>query len=417
MEVVVLFQDVSGIFYPLSHLFFSSSNQLIGRNSTNVSEEVLSSFCPQCFTRFFDADETQRNAKYRHCTSCLMCPYCDGILSKQSLSPGAGLLCGNCLWLCNPPEDSSVDQDAYFANLLKYHMSKHKLDSPASFNSLQSSEAVLTKPVRHWQLSDLEVKLNSHEIEQATHSLDDFYALQLHTDVGMSIKATHTVPLVPQHVRLVNKRSVRSQADKQNNRMNILLLPKTLPLEGDSSQLVHRGKWSEKNAAATLALPTVTILRLPKGDETDRFIVLKMINHADEGVILRFKAQYALASPRRYILQSHVDNIFRVTEALPIIQIVSDDKSLVLKLEAYEDDLLKEELAVEPFHLHPPLPLDDTTHAWRHVLHSNVLYLYLPVALDSLELLQHAWELDWTYELGYKDFKLTVQSKIRVLQE
>jgi hypothetical protein len=46
--------------------------------------------------------------------------------------------------------------------------------------------------------------------------------------------------------------------------MNILVQPKTLPLEGDSSLKVQRGKWWVKDASAIHDVPFVSVVQLPR---------------------------------------------------------------------------------------------------------------------------------------------------------
>jgi len=98
----VYYRDYNGLLEPLSRLYWSSSSRfLVSRHPCSSIEEVLSSYCPQCLTRYMD-DEV---ATYENrCPSCFQCPRCGCILtvvsglSTDGVASVKTLLCGFCAW-------------------------------------------------------------------------------------------------------------------------------------------------------------------------------------------------------------------------------------------------------------------------------------------------------------------------------
>lgn len=68
---------------------------------------------------------------------------------------------------------------------------------------------------------------------------------------------------MPGRVHLRTKRTVRCRRDFEQGKMSILVQPKQLPLEGDSSMKVHRGRWWVKDLSAIHFVPSVNVLKLP----------------------------------------------------------------------------------------------------------------------------------------------------------
>lgn len=69
--------------------------------------------------------------------------------------------------------------------------------------------------------------------------------------------------LCPVRVRLRSKRTLRCRRDAEMSKMSILLQPRLLPLDGDSSMKIHKGNFFSKDSSAVHMHPCVVITRLP----------------------------------------------------------------------------------------------------------------------------------------------------------
>jgi len=73
--------------------------------------------------------------------------------------------------------------------------------------------------------------------------------------------------VMPNRVGLQRKRVIRCKRDLELNKPNILVQQKPLPLEGDSSMKVYRGKWWVKDSSAIHFVPSLLLTRLPTAQE------------------------------------------------------------------------------------------------------------------------------------------------------
>lgn len=454
-KVQVLYKDSSEIYAPLSHLYFSSSSKiLISRYVDNVSEEILTSFCPQCFTRYFDSDDTSKQYGGKVCTTCSNCPHCQGVMIKAS-SDEHHLQCSNCQWEYHHHQ-SEGQSDSDFTTALTYldHLDKFFNKKSAS----ASSEGPQDKPLvgRRWQLADLERKLDAVE----HHRVDDAYTLWCQNNPQAK---TYAPKLQPIPTRLVNKRTLRCQQDLDHNRMNLLVLPKSMPLEGDSSQIINKGKWFDKNASACFTLPILTILQLPT--PSSPHLVLKLANHTDKRLDCLFHTGSRVADDadcalRSFVMQDADTGVFDVVESLPVAlqyarpptntntstdtttsSSTSSSSSssatvCAISLEEYEDDLLKEDFTPrDRSQYFPSIPTstissnsngsnnssnnsgdDQDDGVWRVAIQSNIAYVFVP--MPPQQQLSGAYEVRMAYDLCVHDaagrFCVPVDLTVRV---
>jgi hypothetical protein len=124
---------------------------------------------------------------------------------------------------------------------------------------------------RVWQMEELQKKLASAVDADALREEATLVKLREFMTTPRSSSASTgsggDAGLVPGRVKLLTKRSVRSKPDARTGRMNILVQPKTLPLEGDSSLKLQKGKWWVKDSSAVHELPFLSLLALPSREQ------------------------------------------------------------------------------------------------------------------------------------------------------
>eukprot|EP01031_Cornospumella_fuschlensis_P029127 gene29127-35155_t len=406
-KVQILYKDNCGVYAPLSHLYFSSSSKiLIARYVDNVTEEILSSFCPQCFTRYFESDAVMKTSGGMVCATCSNCPLCQGVMVK--IAPDdPRLQCSNCQWDFAPLEGEE-DNTASTAKLYFDHLDKF-FNRSAAVSSKEGAVIESPESGRRWQLSDLERKLASAE----NHKSDDAYSLWYKDNAPEKAEKSAQQQLLPVPTRLVNKRTLRCQQDLDNNRMNLLVLPKTMPLEGDSSQVINKGKWFDKNAAACFTLPILTILHLPT--VTNPHLICKLANHTDKKLnCVFYTAGNELNAASTYMRQDAETGAFEYVASLPVVyqfmrpqhlagdtgptnitptttSVDAANAMMNVFLEEYEDELLKEDFVPrDRSRYYPPIPAMSEDEgkgenpAWKVVVQSNVAYLYIPMPSNQL---------------------------------
>ena len=278
----ILFRDHKGYWRPLNHLYWSqSSQQLVARHPNSTVEETISHYCPQCLTRYSD-EEVKQNIN--RCPSCVQCPCCESPLTVVSNI----LACGFCLW-SHPLEPEKGDFEkasdtakSAFQNLL---LNFNSMENAVNPSITRSYDHIFSKSKKR----DLNDDNTSHSsaLEKNTAASNPFLfeyyevrssllpkAGELSSDFeGISVAQRLRDPsaptsyshhgLYPVRTPLLTKRTLRSRSDLEAGRMNILIQPKSFPLEGDSSLKIQRGKWWPKDSSAILQLPSVSILHLP----------------------------------------------------------------------------------------------------------------------------------------------------------
>jgi len=147
-------------------------------------------------------------------------------------------------------------------------------------SSVRNHNVSFTKTKKKEQIDELLFKMATSTTEEKSH--DDFLFDSVPSSAEVAITAdcqassvsqrlqvpsTHrptAASLLPVPMVLRTKRTVRCRRDLEEGRMNILLQPKSFPLEGDSSLKIQRGKWWLKDCSAVLELPLqIHLLRLP----------------------------------------------------------------------------------------------------------------------------------------------------------
>lgn len=384
----ILFQDYNSLWSELKNMYWSqTSKMLVMRLTKSCVEDIVTHFCPQCMTRYSD-DEAHNHMN--RCPVCLQCPSCSSVLSY--IKAKNQWLCNYCSWKWNTDSSSEAsrlsgldviklekEQEQNINNNFRILLQalQNKRDNNETTSKLSPLERSQKRQRDPWQLSDLESKLLSAskrstenetiapmsipvQVQENPWSLDfnPSEKLQdtLFTSFSQRIQHPHTQPLSlndlkPLRVQLRVKRTVRCRQDLDNNKMNILVQPKPLPLEGDSSQKSQLGKWWIKDSSAIHELPFPSILRLPS--ETDLknglfgFFDVSFTNPLESEVRLIFRATMEPKSP--FI---RVDTLGGVIEEKSFVQLQpstqvspsgSEDTALEVTLGAFEDELLRDE--------------------------------------------------------------------------
>jgi hypothetical protein len=328
------------------------------------------------------------------------CPLCSCILFRE----GDGLRCKNCTYIRETVVNVGADvQQKAFGLLVQSKL-------------LNTSKAAVTgSAVRNsgkiWQMEELNNKLAADAQAQLV-DVDQARIAQIASLVSQ-MDATETRPV---SVKLLSKRAVRSQPDPRTGRLNILVQPKTLPLEGDSSLKLQRGKWWVKDSSALHELPFVSILSLPtaaqlQSADGDCSVTLCLTNPKVSEVTVIFSSQgqvaaaQAAAAPFRWFNKVCTSKLVHCGQVLTPAEVsdAGQQQDLRVHLGAYEDELLKDaasstpESAVQPSNRGGAEQLTEGvtggSEGWQcEVLH-NKATLTIPVRLQGIDTLQGAGKL------------------------
>jgi dynactin-4 len=331
----VLYKDYNGFWAPLSNLYWSSSSKfLVSRHPYSCIEEILSSYCPQCLTRYME-DEllTYEN----RCSSCFQCPQCASVLTYSTSfsndNSSRFLCCGYCLWrsdikLSLTGEDKTSIESSilekerenegfeYYKNIQQKLIQESNFDFPLSSNKSLKSSLKRTE----WRVENMEELIESNltqinkndnninninnmddinidmkdDNEKYNNSTNDYNL----TTLSQKLQVMNLLPnclssSIPSRVKLRSKRTLRCRYDVDNGKMSILVQPKTFPLEGDSSLKIQRGKWWIKDASAIHEVPSILIKQLPNREELLKgnvsFLQIKLINPKDIDMKIKLK--------------------------------------------------------------------------------------------------------------------------------
>jgi hypothetical protein len=297
----ILFMDYNGWWAPLTSLYYSTSSKvLVSRHPESAIEEITSYYCPQCLDPYPEVDAQLYRNK---CPSCFVCPLCESPLAVVALDSNSSCFqCRMCSWRSDGCNIVGGDEDEVAALVLEKE--RDELVSEA-FQALCSSYAGAEPPSRYEKEShrhtrplrytwdDMNAKLenandssfvdprNESELYNYMKAANLFNQFLIDEDEETMLKTSslsslsslkHRInrdnhgqsPLVdilpPKRVRLRTKRMVRCRKDVKENKMSILIQPKSFPLEGDSSHSLHKGKWWTKDSSAVHEIPQVMLL-------------------------------------------------------------------------------------------------------------------------------------------------------------
>lgn len=428
--VQVLFSDYNDVWGPLSDMYWSQqASALISRHPISCVEEILTPYCPQCLSRY---SEEEALLACGRCSVCKECPFC-----RCSL-PSEANACGFCLEQVSP-----VISDLHDTILKKQeNVFKMLLDSLKIGESCNDAAELQTsqQKVRGvWQLEQLNMKLErsinpdlsrSNRNPQASRnaSVDISQAATAAAATAGVTAGTQGLLGVP----LRSKRILRSKQDSRTGRMNILIQPKNLPLEGDSSLKLQKGKWWMKDSSAVQELPFISVARLPERQAlVDKavpcFVELCITNPkmADVLVVLSSRntigAECCEALPYLQYGRLGSSKLVHVVSTLAPLPCLSlsppeegDEKaSLAIRIGGFEDELLKDvdDAGGAPPHHQPPVDADPADGGdsgpsiaptaaqglqqprWTHRVIHNKAYVKIPVEV-SRYVVSAPFELD-----------------------
>lgn len=164
---------------------------------------------------------------------------------------------------------------------------------------------------------------------------------------------------MPNRVGLRTKRVVRCKRDLELNKPNILVQQKPLPLEGDSSMKVYRGKWWVKDNSAIHFVPSLLLTRLPSAQDLLMGTEFPTSASAGRGMACQWpgcRLELCLSNPRDVAMtvsiqvlptptnQSHdkYAPFHCLTVPLTASGCTADEPVVTASLAAYEDELLRE---------------------------------------------------------------------------
>ena len=417
----IFYEDYAKIWCNPKQLYYSqSSHYILSKFHTEIVEEIVSYYCPQCLSRFQDeelmgkysknsSDSSHHQASKPHgnikgyCPKCYQCPDCKGVMLKFEQQKGEALddktmfLC-TCCQQTHFVSFSDIShhngiQEKYFQKLVKFYSEntadgvKQKSQQQSKINRLES-----------WHIEDVEKSLLQKHNKNDNFSVFDF---------DPEAEKLPIIPFRPQHFLLKNKRTLRSRKDLETGKMNILIQQRLLPLDGDSSMKLNKGKWWLKDSSAVHVLPFLQILKLSKSS-SEAYLILKITNPNESQAKLKFTAlQRGDASPMDQKTSSHnaadANNIPRQKHLVLNetgkyeYQLIGNEWKIFgendliganeYSLDSHEDELLKDDFSSEPTDFHSILAVFDQQRkdSIYGLPRGNVLFLGLPV-VSTVEL-------------------------------
>lgn len=417
--VQVLYEDYTGVWSPLERLYYSSSSKiLVSRHPLLTMEEVISIYCPQCMARYTDEEAVVFNSK---CPLCFHCPCCNGILVKSTTDVAEEwkYTCSSCHWHCNRPafDSKKAFDHANKANLVFQGLLKHLHNCEKGFDdeSADNNSSELKKP---WHLNDLEKKIESRQ------------KTSLHVDyvVGQDrMNSRLNQEKQPVGMELRSKRTLRCRHDLDAGKMNILIQPKPSPLDGDSSMRVQKGKWWVKDSSAIHEIPFISVIKLPSMSDLREgkwsFVVLRAVNSQEQEGKLVIGSQGNSSKTSYYMINDlgkteYVSSTFQSLKSSEVVE------EMEIRLEAYEDELLKDETEAGETALDLAAFIRDNTGldaaageelAWKSQSAGNQAVVAIPIQLaqvveTSLSTLEFNMTLLW--EHGDTSIRTMVKIKI-----
>lgn len=356
----VLYSDYNDFDYPLPELYWSSSSSvLVSRHPLSSIEEIISSYCPHCLTRYME--EEAMNYQNR-CPACFQCPKCSNVLmitplptDSTSQQKQVALSCTTCFYRSDcaglvGSDKSEIDsllmekERQHIANFefIRIQAQLQKLcgESELTDRPLPISSTLTPTPASP---SIPTTSLLTHAITNSSLLLD----LNQRILSGLNQPSLLSAALPPR-LPLRSKRTLRCKKDVENSKMSILVQPKTFPLEGDSSLKIQRGKWWVKDSSAVHVVPRIVIKKLPdfqallRGEE--QYLCVEISNPRDTGVNIRIfpddvnrrltPSRYGTSGPK---VAGDTHNGYIATCCCP--------EGVEITLGPMEDELLREDAA------------------------------------------------------------------------
>lgn len=398
----ILLSSDRGFWTPQSKLYFSQSSRiLVSRHPLEVVEEILYTYCPQCFSRFSEDDAIEAG---NTCLSCKQCPQCDGIIQAT----GTELICSSCrLQLPSTSEKMIPPHQEPFDALLAQYQSLCKKKMPVSRHNEQDDS--------HWKMADLERKIADNEARIGS-AFVDYLVEQRRTVLDQSSNV-----VLARGVRLRSKRTVRCRKDLEEGKLNILIQPKPYPLDGDSSMKLQTGDWWVKDSSAIHLLPLVTIVCCPSISDLDsdqwKYISLKFRNPKDSPAIIQFGGRTTTKQEDSYVVVNANGSI-SVESALHRANISSyfpnDADELTVNLEPYEDELLRGDDPSSASQNQASESRDNRY--WSSVVDGHTAIINIPICTKEIATDEavNKIEINVDYKLSVDDIELIVPMKIRL---
>jgi hypothetical protein len=241
--------------------------------------------------------------------------------------------------------------------------------------------------------------------------------------LGISLAQRHVLPyrcmamgtreLQPERVPMRTKKTLRCRLDVDSLKSSsILLLPKPIPLEGDSSQLANQGKWWMKDCSAVHEWPYVSVLKLPSMRDMRTtgvcYLHLMITNSKETNITVQLNPlenhrELFLLSSKRPPLSSDVS--LKVLHAPPAPPI---------ELKAYEDDLLRDDaddVASRPLYATSP-----DNEKWGVQLDHNAAKICIPLRLSEVGMMEEesfSGLVEMNFSVECKEVSMTEDNDIK----
>jgi hypothetical protein len=225
-----------------------------------------------------------------------------------------------------------------------------------------------------WHIDDIESMLQQKALANGNFDV-------LHRTKGSERVLFSTAEVsFPDHFKLLNKNTLRSKKDMELGKMNLLIQTKLLPLEGDSSTKLHRGKWWIKDSSAVHFIPLVQVVCV-KHSRNGSFFVCKITNLSEHSGNLEI-ANYGgdLHSAPVFLNAIGKFDYGRFGHRWK----VSSPGFVKIALEPYEDDLLKDEVDESDLEsiLSRLKSSPDSGNGWNSCSKANISFIQIPMNSD-----------------------------------
>lgn len=425
--IVVMLKDYNDIWSSINEMYYSIlSSQLdksiiilISKHSKSSLHEVISVFCPQCLTRY---SEEEAFTYLGCCPSCFRCPCCKAILLKHF--DNEIIYCGMCLW---ESEKTNIQQNNYISSVdARFLQLSENFKNITCVKDFNRHNNILKEKNNIWQLEDLDNKLSVCSNKSIERNLANIYLTEdgindssiftIHTDINMASasqkceniysRENKLSKLKPLNMKLHTKCTIRSRhtnslQSSQQQRMNILVQPKALPLEGDSSSKIQRGKWWVKDSSAIHEIPFISVKKIPNIEELlcgdVGFIDIYIVNLKETPITISFIGKSAvhesfckldIIGNTSEVLSRYFLTVKSLATSLDgevhYEDVLNSNKYLTLKLEGNEDELLKLDDNEDSFSDNKLDKSDDSVNClWNYTISNNKAIVHVPVYLKS----------------------------------